>query len=699
VIRAVRADSPPLIDGQLTEAVWSVAEPVSTFLQRDPLEGQPASERTEVRILFDSLHIYLGVVCHDANPSAIRATELRRDNPLLNDDIFEVLFDTLHDHRAAYLFRINPYGTQYDETITNEGATSNSDWDERWEVKTVITEEGWQGEITIPFKALRFLSGGSTAWGVNFHRTIKRKNEDVFWTAHNRGYLFSEVSRAGHLEGLSEIQGFRMRFRPYATAGGRKEVTTDQENTRHLMDAGIEDAKYMITPRLALDMMVNPDFAQADVDEAQINLTRFSLLFPERREFFQEGSGIFRVGTAAAAELHDLLLFHSRRIGLSEDRKEIPIIAGIKITGRQGPLEVGLLNVQTDNENGVAGQNFSVARIKKNVLARSFVGALYTRNTGSALGGSSQLFAIDSGFTFFNHLNIQALASRTTARGLEGNDWAGYGLVGWNTDKYVVQYERLDAQEHFRPEMGFVSRLEPEGRGLDEHFWGAEYNPRPSIPGFRQVLTDLEIRRFANQDGLVETRSIEFEPGIVFESGDIVETEVSWLFDRVVRPFEIREGEEVVAVILPGDYSTRTLDLSVETFGGRQLSGSFGVSTGGYYSGSRTTWSLAPEIKPTKNLSLLPTYSWGAVSLPGVSFRIHELNTAISYSFSQKWLTRTTVLLNSQDRDVGVNFRLNYIIRPGDNLFIVYNESRLYGDQGRLQDRSLIVKTAFSFDY
>jgi hypothetical protein len=247
--------------------------------------------------------------------------------------------------------------------------------------------------------------------------------------------------------------------------------------------------------------------------------------------------------------------------------------------------------------------------------------------------------------------------------------------------------------------MGFVSRLEPEGRGLDEHFWGAEYNPRPSIPGFRQVLTDLEIRRFANQDGLVETRSIEFEPGIVFESGDIIETEVSWLFDRVVRPFEIREGEEVIAVILPGDYSTRTLDLSVETFGGRQLSGSFGVSTGGYYSGSRTTWSLAPEIKPTKNLSLLPTYSWGAVSLPGVSFRIHELNTAISYSFSQKWLTRTTVLLNSQDRDVGVNFRLNYIIRPGDNLFIVYNESRLYGDRGRLQDRSLIVKTAFSFDY
>jgi hypothetical protein len=697
--KAARVDSPITLDGQLTEPAWSLAEPVREFLQRDPDEGAPASEGTEVRILFDSLRIYLGVICSDSDPSAIRATELRRDNALLNDDIFEVLFDTLHDHRSAYLFRINPNGTQYDETITNEGAAINNNWDERWEVKTRITEEGWQAEMAIPFKAMRFSADRDSPWGVNFHRTIKRKNEDVFWTAHNRGYLFAEVSRAGHLLGLADIRGFRMRFRPYATLGAKKEGERGQEPTRHLTDAGIEDAKYMITPQLALDLMVNPDFAQADVDEAQINLTRFSLLFPERREFFQEGSGIFRVGTADAAELRDLLTFQTRRIGLSEDRQEIPIIAGMKVTGRQGGVELGLLNVQTDRGEDAPGQNFSVVRVKRSLLARSFLGGIYTRNTGSPLGGSNQLFGIDSSLTFHEHLNFQALAAKTSTASLEGKDWAGYGVVAWVTDKYVAQYERLDVGENFRPEMGFVSRLEPGGKGIDGHFGGAEYNPRPAIPWVRQVLTDLEIRRFANQDGLLETRAIQFEPGIIFESGDIIESEVSWFLDRLVRPFEIRDGDRVVATIPPGGYATRVVDFSVETFGGRAISGTLSMNTGGYYNGTRTTWSIAPEIKPTKNLSLLPNYSWGKVSLPDVSFRFHELNAAISYSFSQKWLTRTTVILNSQDRGVGLNFRLNYIIRPGDDLFFVYNEARLYGDQGGLHNRSLIAKVAVSFDY
>jgi hypothetical protein len=192
----VRANAPIDLDGRFDESSWREAAPITQFLQRDPREGAPATEATEVRILYDSRHIYLAVICHGANPSEIRATELRRDNPLLTDDIFEVLFDTFHDHRNGYLFRINPHGTQYDETITNEGATVNSNWDERWEVRTVRTPTGWQAEFAIPFQAMRFAPGGGDSWGVNFHRSIRHKNEDVYWTAHDRGFLFGEVSRA-----------------------------------------------------------------------------------------------------------------------------------------------------------------------------------------------------------------------------------------------------------------------------------------------------------------------------------------------------------------------------------------------------------------------------------------------------------------------------------------------------------------------
>jgi hypothetical protein len=699
VVKAVRIAEAIALDGVLTEPAWLLAEPVERFLQRDPQEGAPATERTEVRILFDAFHIYLGVVCYDSNPDAIRATELRRDNPLLNDDTFEFLLDTFHDHRSAYLFRINANGTQYDETITNEGARINSNWDERWEAKTRISELGWTAEISIPFKAMRFSAENGSSWGVNFHRTIKHKNEDVFWTAHNRGFLFSEVSRAGHLEGLSEIQGFRMRFKPYGTTGVRRFPENGQDHTQHLTDAGIEDAKFMLTPQLALDLMVNPDFAQADVDDAQINLTRFSLLYPERREFFQEGSGIFQVGTADLAELRDILLFQSRRIGLSADREEIPIIAGLKVTGKQGPLELGILNVQTDKEGESPGQNFSVVRAKKNLLARSFVGGLYTRNTGSPLGGSNQLLAIDSSFTFLGHLNLQALGSKTITEGLEDKDLAGYGVISWVTDQYVVQYEHVNIGEHFRPEMGFVSRLEPGWKGLQGHFWGAEYNPHPPIPGVRQVLMDTEIRHFANQDGLLESRAIQFEPGFIFESGDIVETEFSWFYERLVEPFNVRDRGKVVATIPAGTYSTRQISSSIDLFGGRVISGSLGISAGGYYNGDRINWTIAPEFKPTKNLSFLPSLSLGNVKLPNVTFRTQQLNAAVNYSFSQKWLTRTTVIMSSQDQQLGMNFRLNYIFQPGDDLFVVYNESRTYGDQGGLQDRSLIVKMTYSLDY
>ncbi|MBI3939262.1 MAG: carbohydrate binding family 9 domain-containing protein, partial [Acidobacteria bacterium] len=294
---AVRTEEAIVVDGLFDEKSWSLAPPITHFLQRDPTEGAPASERTEVRILFNTRYIFLGVKCYDSNPAGIVASELRRDAEMEGDDIFEVMFDTFHDHRNGYRFRVNPLGTQRDQTIGGEGQSINDNWDEKWVSKARITQEGWVAEIAIPFKTMRFAGRGGSVWGMNFHRTIIRKNEDVFWAGHNRGYSFLKISGSGHLEGLSDIRGFRFRVKPYAAGGTLQSPANGKESTRARGEIGIEDAKYLIRPQVTLDAAVNPDFAQADVDQAQVNLSRFSLFFPEKREFFQEGSGIFQFGT------------------------------------------------------------------------------------------------------------------------------------------------------------------------------------------------------------------------------------------------------------------------------------------------------------------------------------------------------------------------------------------------------------------
>ena len=693
---AIRSQEPPLLDGLLNDEVWSAAVPVRDFLQRDPQEGAPSSEETEVRILFDARNIYFGVSCFDSNPDGIRATELRRDDEFDNDDSFELILDTFHDHRSSYLFRINPLGTQYDATVTGEGQTINANWDEKWEAKTRITENGWSAEIAIPFKTLRFLTAESLVWGVNFHRTIKRKNEDVFWTAHYRNFRFEEVSRAGHLEGLSDIQGFTLRFKPFFTTGASRVVQGTVEKTEHLTDVGIEDAKYMVTPQLALDLTVNPDFAQADVDEAQVNLTRFNLFFPEKREFFQEGSGIFQFGTGEPFGRPQVLLFHSRRIGLSASREEIPILGGLKLTGKQGPLDVGLLNMQTRRFNSALGQNFTVARVKGNLLSRSYVGAMFVRNTAGLSGESSWVGGMDASFSFFQNLDIRGFFARDDAPQVSDREWAGQGKVEWSSDRFEFVAEHIHIQENFQPQVGFVSRAEPDWQGVKRESAEASYKPRPAIGFIRQFQFAGSLEYIANQDGDLDTRVAEIAWSTDFESGDALDFEYQRNFERLVRPFRIRGGGTVPS----GDYSYDRFSLMYRAFRGRALSGNITLEAGEFYHGHLAAINLSPQFKPTRNLSLDPGYRWNRITLPGAEpFTTHALNTSLNYSFNQEWLTRTTFLVNGQDKEYAINFRLNYIFRPGDDLFIVYNETRRYGAGGGLRDRALIVKLTYSWDF
>ncbi|MCZ6489797.1 MAG: DUF5916 domain-containing protein, partial [Acidobacteria bacterium] len=549
----------------------------------------------------------------------------------------------------------------------------------------------WSAEIAIPFKSLRFLSSERLVWGVNFHRAIKRKNEEVFWTAHSRDFGFNEVSRAGHLEGLAEIQGFTFRLKPFVTTGGSQVVRRGQKESDHLTDIGIEDAKYMITPQLALDLTVNPDFAQADVDEAQVNLTRFSRFFPEKREFFQERAGIFQFGTGEPFGRPQVLLFHSRRIGLSEDREEVPIRAGLKFSGTQGPLDLGLLNMQTGRSGETPGQNFTVARVKGNILARSYVGAIFTRNTAGPAESANQAAGVDASFIFFRNLNLRGFLAKNDSAHLKDGQWAGHGLIDWESDRIEFSVEHLNVQENFNPEIGFVGR-EDSKRTVAEF----DYQPRPNIDLIRQMEFGTAFEYLTNQKGALETRVYELEWGAEFESGDDVNLTFLRTFERLLDPFRIRGG---LGTVPAGDYEFNEYQFRYRAFRGRKVSGNLSFATGDFFNGKRTRFDISPQFKPTQNLSFEPGYEWNKISLPAASFTTQEFNGEVNYSFNQKWLTRTTVLLDSQDQEYTVNFRLNYIFRPGDDLFVVYNETRSYGSGGgQLQNRALIVKLTFSLD-
>ncbi|MSO21331.1 MAG: hypothetical protein EXQ56_12915 [Acidobacteria bacterium] len=701
---AVRTTVPIVLNGVMDEAIWAAAPPVRRLIQRDPKMGELTSEPTEVRILFDTDNLYIAVYCYDAEPQSIVATELRYDAEMEGDDIFEVMIDTFHDHRSGYRFRVNPLGTIRDQSVGEEGLIVNENWDEKWEAKARITNEGWFAEMRIPFAAMRFPEGDNLRWGINFHRTIIRKNEDSFWSGYNRGYTLTRISGGGHMDGLEGIKGMRLRVKPYVA--GRMVQTPELRGTHSVLlgDVGIEDAKFLITPQFALDMTVNPDFAQAEVDQAQVNLSRFNLFFPEKREFFQEGSGIFQFGTGSRfGTSSDLIVFHSRRIGLNDRREEIPILAGLKLSGKQGPLEIGALNMQTrrrEFSDGIRSnepsQNFTVLRAKVTVMPRSYAGFIATRNTGSRLGGDNRTLGFDTNFSLKRYLNLQGFVSKTFTRSLQEKAWAGKAAIEWSSDHYQYSVEHMRVDENYRPEMGYVRRFEAGWNGLEQTKLEAAYKPRPGWEGVRQLNFSTAVDYFTDRAGLLDTREARGAASMTFQSGDIIRFGIARYFERLQTPFRIAGGGGTVPI---GDYRFNRYNAQYTLFSGKTLSGNFNFERTGYYDGSISTFTTSPFWRANANFSLSPGFAWNRITRLGNSFDTRQLNLVGNYSLSQKWLTRSTFVLNSQDHSVLMNFRVNYLYKPGDDLFLVYSESRIYGDLSGLVNRALIAKLTYSVDF
>src|SRR4030095_16065794 len=663
------------MDGILDEPGWSQTEVARDFRQQEPNEGEPASEKTEVRLLFDDKSLYVGVHAFDSEPSRINSRELVRDATFSNDDKVEILLDTYHDRRNAYRFAVNPLGTQQDALITDEGRDVNLSWDAPWISSGSIDETGWTVEIAIPLTTLRFTEG-ATAWGLNFARIIRRKNEENLWTSWRRSFGLERVSQAGELIGVEEIKRRRLRdIKPYASGGWREGVPLIGEegfDAGVQAKAGLEVAKIGITPSLTAEFTANPDFGQAEVDTQVVNLTRFSIFFPEKRDFFLENAGIFLFGRAEANQL-----FFTRRIGLTDDGEPVPIDYGAKITGKIGPYNVGVLQVQTrqlgDTSSifGIPRQQFTVARVKRDILERSYIGAMFVNRQGATSAGGTaynRRAGIDAEFNLTDRYLIKAFLMGTATPGVRSSFLSGRIDSRFENDlwRFITVYE--DIGSNFNPEVGFIER-----KAIHQYFGQLAYKPRPRfIPHVLQMEFETQLEYYSDRRNNIATRQTERSWDTQFKnSSNFFFRPIEQVTDVVTDPLEIRRG----IIIPPGTYHFNRPQVSYTSDRSKRLVLTRGYKWGYFCSGKRDEVTAGATYRPDAHLLFDFTNSFNSVRLPQGEFTTNLFAGRAHYNFSRKVLTSALMQLNSAARLSAINIRLRYIYKPNSDLFVIYNQT------------------------
>lgn len=687
-VRALRVTEPIKIDGRLDEPVWAQAEAATDFRMENPKEGAPASERTEVRVLFDEKNIYFGVRAFDSEPGKINARELTRDAAFANDDKIEILLDTNHDRRNAYRFAVNPLGTQQDALITDEGRFINLTWDAAWLSVGRIDDKGYTVEIAIPLTSLRYKEGLGT-WGFNVARIIKRKNEENLWTSWQLAFGLERVSQAGELTGLEELRRRRLlEFKPYVTGEWRQGVPLIGRpgfDGGVRATGGLEVARIGLTPSLTAEVTINPDFGQAEVDQQVINLSRFSVFFPERRDFFLENVGVFQFGREEINQL-----FFTRRIGLTENGAPLPIDYGAKITGKIGPYNVGFLQVQTRELNSecrvvtllstgcnpdsfLPRQQYTVARIKRDLFRRSSIGAMFVNREGGREGRTeyNRGAGVDLDLNVTDYWRVSGFLMGTATPGVHSSSLSGRATSYYedNLFRSILVYEIIG--KNFNPEMGFIER-----GGVKQYFGQAAYKPRPKFLPFVQQMefeTQLEYYEDRNtRPGKLASRQTEVSWTTEFRnSSTLFFRPVEDVTDVLTEPFEIRPG----IVIPKGAYHFNRPRISFSTNQSRKLVFTSSEKWGEFYSGTRSETQAGLTLRPNSHLLLDLTDTYNRVRLPQGGFSTNLFGGRISYNFSRRLLTAVFVQLNSAAQLSSLNFRLRYIFRPYSDLFVIYNQT------------------------
>jgi len=681
-----------VVDGAPDEAVWKTAIPATNFRQRDPDNGQPASERTEVRVVFDQDRIILGVTCFDSEPDRLLGNQMQRDQPFSADDRFMWAIDPFLDGRSGYFFEINPSGAMGDGLITGPtggsgfGGQMNKSWDGIWIARVRRSSAGWTAEIEIPFKTLNF-DPNSTTWGANFQRTVKRKNEESLWTGWLRNEGLTRMSNAGRVNGIQDIsQGIGLDLKPFALGAGGNAPGRGIPDTTGDYDIGL-DAFYNVTPALKANFTINTDFAETEVDQRRTNLTRFPLFFPEKREFFLDGANFFSFPSGDASP------FFSRRIGLNAGEPQ-PIVFGAKLIGQIGRQDVGFLHVSTSEEDltgsGVPvqlkGEDFTVARVRRRVGSQSSAGVLYTRRaprdslvdprhtlaadvtvaTPNFVGGS----VLDSNLWYIHTTKPAQLTEDGAQPPFGGSDAFGFG-VGVDKDPWSASLGFQEYQAAYDSAVGFTPRR-------NYRQWGpeAEWNPRlgqhPFIRGFQfEAQMDLNL----SLDNRLVDRSIHVTPlEIEFHSGDRVQFDVFRQTEELDEDFEISDG-----VVLPFGqrYEWQRYQMEYNAASRRKVSGRLEYSFGPFWDGDRRELNLQVNLRPRPGVYVQLVSEYNDVDLPEGSFttRLYRVDARTQFS---PWISLTNnVQYDSESGAVGWQLRFRWIQKPGNDLFFIWTQNWL----------------------
>jgi hypothetical protein len=697
-VTAVETHGSITLDGALDEDAWRLAEPATDFVQAEPHEGQPASEPTDVRLVFDRDALFIGVDCRDETDARTIINDIRKDFPAGDQDTFEVILDTFGDRRNGFVFVTNAVGAKSDTQIANEGRDVNTSWDAVWTVAARRSEHGWSAEMRIPFKTLRFERGAGHLWGINFSRRIRRKNEVDYWSAVPRVYNLYRSSLAGSLTGLPDAsQGRNLRLKPWVASDSTRSVGgASFDNSGQI---GL-DAKYGVTPSLTLDVTVKPDFAQAEADEQQVNLTQFSLYFPEKREFFLENSGMFYFGDIPresrvggfrfTAPEEEVLLFFSRRIGLTDTGEQIPIVAGGRLTGRVGAYGVGAMTIQTERQGTRAGDNYTVLRGRRDILRNSDVGAIFlSRQSSGASSDRNQVAGVDANFRFMKALSINGFLTRSFTPGVTGGQMAGKGSAAWNDNFVHAQYSFLTVGEHFRDDIGFIKRT-----GIRKHFADFGVRQRPEWLrkwGIRESHPHTRYNIYTDQSGTKVSHTNHVAEAIFFERGGVLEVQWNPRFERIATPFKIRPDQSFA----PGNYSWNEFAAELETDHSRLISGSTIVTLGGFWNGTQRTVKAGVIVRPTYHLTFDVAMQRNDIRLPVPmhDFVTNLVSSRVGLAFNTRTFLDTLLQYNTDLKQVSANVRFDLIHRPLSDLFVVYNEQQLTSPPSPVNPgRGLIVK-------
>jgi hypothetical protein len=677
-VRAVRIDTPLKIDGQLDEEVYRSVPGAGDFIMQEPREGDEASEKTDIWVLFDDETLYIAARCWDDHPERWVVTELRHDNNnIIENENLSVSLDTLHDRRNGFMFQTNPLSALREQSFTDE-VNPNSNWNTVWQVKSGRFEGGWTVEMAIPFKSLRYRGSGPQVWGINFRRMVKWKNETSFLTRMPRAYGHNGIFRmsaAGTLVGLeTPAQSMNLELKPYAVSS----LTTDHAaaasySNRFSRNAGF-DFKYGLTRSLIADATVNTDFAQVEEDLQQVNLTRFSLQFPEKRDFFLEGQGMFNFGgRGLGGSGSDVpILFFSRRIGLSQGQS-VPVVAGGRLTGTVGKFGVGALNIQTDDKipAGAVATNFSVVRVKRDILRRSNIGLLATRRTPAAgQSASNDVFGADANLAFFRNLSFNSYYARTATPGVTGDQSSYRGRLDYAGDRYGLQFEHLLVGDTFTPEIGFLRRSDFRRSSV-----GARFSPRPK--------SNRLIRRLDWEAGYdyitdsrrtrVENRQLSATFQVDFENSDQWTLDYARDFEYLPRAFQIAP-----AVTLPtGGYDYDTVRMTYELGQQRRVAGRLSVATGTFYDGHKKEANFTSgRVALSARVNIEPGLTMNWVDLPVGRFTNRLMTARGVFTPTPRTLISSLIQYNASDHSVSSSVRLRWEYIPGSEFFAVYSDGR-----------------------